>query len=95
MSCRRASSAMREPYVTIEAQEGIQGALQWAAGMIRRGLPAGPVVLKLGRPKRSLEQNKRLWAMLTDLASQVVWYGHKLTPEEWKIVKTKFLKSRE
>lgn len=35
---------------------------------------------------RSLEQNARLWAMLTDVSRQVDWYGQKLTPEEWKDV---------
>ena len=35
---------------------------------------------------RSTEQNSRMWAMLTDVSSQVVWYGQKLQPEEWKDV---------
>ena len=35
---------------------------------------------------RSNEQNRRLWAMLTDISQQVDWYGQKLTPEEWKHV---------
>ena len=39
------------------------------------------------RPEtRSLEQNARLWAMLTDISKQVDWYGQKLTPDEWKDV---------
>lgn len=42
--------------------------------------------------KRSLDQNARMWAMLTDVAEQVVWYGVKLTPEEWKDVFTAALK---
>lgn len=33
---------------------------------------------------RSLEQNARLWAMLTEISQQVDWYGNKLTPENWK-----------
>jgi hypothetical protein len=36
--------------------------------------------------KRSSEQNRRMWAMLTDVSQQVDWYGNKLTPEEWKCV---------
>lgn len=39
------------------------------------------------RPQtRSLHQNARLWAMLTDVSEQVVWYGRKLTPDDWKDV---------
>lgn len=41
---------------------------------------------------RSVEQNARLWALLTDVSRQVDWYGQKLTPEEWKDVFTASLK---
>lgn len=41
---------------------------------------------------RSVEQNARLWALLTDVSRQVEWYGQKLTPEEWKDVFTASLK---
>lgn len=35
-------------------------------------------------PDRNLEQNKKMWAMMTDLSRQLQWYGEKLTPEHWK-----------
>ena len=34
--------------------------------------------------KRSIPQNSRLWAMLTDVARQAEWHGKKRTTEEWK-----------
>ena len=37
-------------------------------------------------PKRTLPQNDRLWAMLTELSEQLVWHGQKLSPEDWKVV---------
>lgn len=37
-------------------------------------------------PKRTLPQNDRMWAMLTDLSVQLAWYGKKLTPDDWKLV---------
>lgn len=37
-------------------------------------------------PKRSLPQNARMWAMLTDVADQVAWHGVKLTPDDWKLI---------
>lgn len=46
------------------------------------------MVVEVKPETRSLEQNARLWAMLTDIARQVDWYGRKLTPEEWKHVFT-------
>jgi hypothetical protein len=42
--------------------------------------------------KRNLEQNARMWAMLGDIARQVVWtvngHAEKLTAEEWKTILT-------
>lgn len=37
-------------------------------------------------PKRTLPQNDRMWAMLTDVATQVAWHGQKLTPDDWKLI---------
>jgi hypothetical protein len=44
---------------------------------------------------RSLEQNRMMWANLEDIAKQVVWYGVKLTKDEWKDVLTAALKKQK
>ena len=44
---------------------------------------------------RSVEQNAKMWAMLTDISRQVDWYGNRLTKEEWKIVLTAGLKQQK
>lgn len=36
--------------------------------------------------KRSLPQNDRFWAMLTDVARQVPWHGLVLKPDDWKLI---------
>lgn len=36
------------------------------------------------RSKRTLPQNDKLWACLTDVSQQVEWYGQKLSPDDWK-----------
>lgn len=41
-------------------------------------------VVTVSEPTRSLEANAKLWAMLTEVAAQVEWYGKKLAPEDWK-----------
>lgn len=46
-------------------------------------------------PTRSLDQNARMWAMLTDVSEQVDWYGRKLTPEAWKCVFSASLKKQD
>jgi len=50
------------------------------------------MVLELREEKRSDAQNRRLWAMLTEISQQVDWYGKKLTPEDWKHVFSASLK---
>lgn len=36
--------------------------------------------------KRTMPQNDRMWAMLTDVSRQVPWHGVKLTPDSWKLL---------
>lgn len=36
--------------------------------------------------KRTLPQNDRMWAMLTDFAEQLPWHGDKLKPDDWKLI---------
>lgn len=36
--------------------------------------------------KRTLPQNDRLWAMLTDVSDQLTWHGNKLRASDWKLV---------
>jgi uncharacterized protein (UPF0248 family) len=38
------------------------------------------------RTKRSNLLNKKMWAMLQDISDQVIWYGERLSPEQWKDV---------
>ena len=49
----------------------------------------------IAEPKRSLDQNARLWASLSDIAQQVEWYGRKLSPEDWKHIFTSSLRKLE
>ena len=64
--------------------------------LIKASLMAGHrMVVEIKKETRSLEQNARMWAMLTDVSKQVVWYGRKLTPEDWKHVFTASLTKQE
>lgn len=84
----------REIFKVVKDEGEIQFALKWAEQMIRKGLAAGPVQLTLGRQRRSLDQNAKLWPMLTDISRQVEWYGETLSPEDWKHVLTAGLKKQ-
>lgn len=57
-----------------------QRAARWAAM-----LPAGTRV-DFKEPKRSLPQNDRMWAMLTEVAAQLPWHGIKLSADDWKLI---------
>ena len=46
------------------------------------------MVLELRPEKRSDPQNRRMWAMLGEIATQVDWYGQKLSAEDWKHILT-------
>jgi len=54
--------------------------------------PAG-TRLEFKASKRSLSQNDKLWACLSDIATQVEWYGQKLTATDWKDVFTAALRN--
>jgi hypothetical protein len=57
-----------------------QKAARWAAK-----LPEGTRV-DFKEPKRSLPQNARFWAMLTDVATQLKWHGLTLSTDDWKLI---------
>ena len=37
-------------------------------------------------PKRTLPQNDRLHAMITDIQTQMLWHGQRLSMADWKLV---------
>lgn len=60
---------------------------------LKAALTAGHrMVVEVKQEKRSLAQNARLWAMLTDISRQVEWYDQKLDAEDWKHIFTAALK---
>lgn len=66
----------------------------WPA--IKAHLLAGTrLTIEIKKSTRSIEQNSRLWALLSDVSKQVDWYGRKLSPEEWKHVFTAALKKQD
>jgi hypothetical protein len=40
--------------------------------------------VEIKAPKRTLDQNSKLWALLTEVAEQAEWAGKVRTPLEWK-----------
>jgi hypothetical protein len=71
---------MTRALVTISTPADRDRAVRWS-----KQAPAGTRV-EFKQPKRSLPQNDRLWAMLTDVATQKEHAGRKYTPDQWKIL---------
>lgn len=55
-------------------------ALRWVATA-----PVG-TRLEFREPQRTLDQNAKLWAMLTDVARQHEHFGQRYEPDAWKIL---------
>lgn len=69
---------MIHPHLFLTNAEVRQRAIRWIMAA-----PHGMRV-EFREPKRSDDQNKKLWASLGDVSRQVEWYGTKLPPEDWK-----------
>ena len=52
------------------------------------------MVMTLELETRSSAQNRRLWAMLGEIAAQVDWYGQKLSADDWKHILSASLKKQ-
>lgn len=63
--------------------------------MVIRGLQAGTVIISLGREKRSLSQNAKLWPMLEDVSKQLTIQGEFVSKEDWKQVFTAALRKQK
>jgi len=72
-----------------QAHPAFKAAWEFAKGALMAG---HRMVVEVKQETRSLAQNARLWAMLTDISEQVDWYGQKLSPEDFKHIFTAALK---
>lgn len=77
---------MSRAFLTLRTIADRETACRWV-----RQAPVGSR-LEFKSPRRTLPQNDRLWAMLTEVARQVDWYGQKLSPDDWKDVFTASLR---
>ena len=71
---------MSRAAIILNSRANRERAANWAAR-----LPSGTRV-EFKEAKRSLPQNDRMWAMLTEVATQLPWHGFKLAPNDWKLL---------
>jgi hypothetical protein len=84
----------RELYRAVDpGEDGIKYALKWAESMLRQWFKShDDAALIVSEPRRTLDQNAKLWPMLGDISEQVEWHGQRLKDHEWKDVFTAALK---
>ena len=70
----------RSALLILSSREIRRKAIDWISRM-----PAGTRV-EFKEPQRTLDQNSRMWAMLTDIARQCHIDGRRLTADQWKVV---------
>ncbi|WP_106478138.1 recombination protein NinB [Phytohalomonas tamaricis] len=91
----------KEIALRIDRQVDIVPRLTQAEVLIGKGIQAGPVEVIVRRPndKRTLDQNKKLWPMLSDVARQctliVDGESVKAPAEDWKEVFTNALRKHQ
>jgi hypothetical protein len=86
----------RQRFTLLEPVQAHKVLTQQIWPLLKSLLMAGHrMVVEIKPETRTLAQNARLWAMLTDVAKQVNWYGRKLSQEEWKHVFTASLSKQD
>jgi len=86
----------RQRFTLLEPVQAHKVLTQQIWPLLKSLLMAGHrMVVEIKPETRTLEQNARLWAMLTAVAKQVNWYGRKLSQEEWKHVFTASLSKQD
>lgn len=71
---------MSRALVTVHGKIDRDRAARWAMQA-----PAGTRI-EFKAAKRSIDQNSKMWAMLTEVAVQLPWHGIKLSPDDWKLI---------
>lgn len=71
---------MSRVIVTLNSNADRRKASDW----IFSAPPATRVEFK--QAKRTVDQNAKMWAALTDIAQQVEWHGMKLRTGDWKFI---------
>ena len=71
---------MSRALIVVHGAADRERATKWA-----QQAPAGTRI-EFKATKRTLDQNSRMWAMLTDVAAQKEHAGRKYTPDQWKVL---------
>lgn len=75
----------REVEWVVKDGAGIDEMLTWLLDMVKRGLRRGPVAVRCGRPRRTLDQNAKMWPMIRDIIRTVpVYHGATMSEPDYR-----------
>jgi hypothetical protein len=75
--------------ITLRRADQAHAALVELWQQIKPALIAGQkITLTVKTEPRTLEQNAKLWALLSDIAQQVQWHGRYYASDDWKHIFT-------
>lgn len=74
--------------IQVRHEYEVPRAMNVVTDTLTRGLAKGPAIITLTRPKRSNDQNRLMWPLLRDCATQIKHNGMKLSAEDWKDLMT-------
>jgi hypothetical protein len=69
---------MSRAMIVINGADARERVSRWA-----QNAPTGTRV-EFKAHKRSVDQNSRMWVLLTEVSRQLEWHGQKYSPTEWK-----------
>lgn len=80
---------MRRAMIVVRGSADRARAVSWCS----KAPPGCRIEFKTSR--RSIPQNSKMWAMLSEVASQLEWHGQKLLAVDWKLLFLDALKREE
>lgn len=78
---------MSRAVIILYADRDRKKAHRWIEGAPPR------TIVEFREALRSIDQNSRMWSMLTDLSRQLEWHGQRLSADDWKLIMMAGLKA--
>lgn len=75
---------MGEKVILIQGYDVVRDRMMYAWELVQKGLQSGPVVVRLGRPSKSRDQEAKYHAMIGDIAKTVSVDGRRVNRDVWK-----------
>jgi len=67
--------------------DDVEATVNYVRAVLLKGIVRGPIEIVMGREARTLDQNAKMWALLSDVQKHLPeWHGYKMGTEDYKHV---------